>query len=712
METRLNQQAAPAQTPHSLDPILNPQSVVVIGASDTAARIGGRPIHAMKDAYKGRLYAVNPTRDTVQGLPAYKSVRDLPEAVDCAIIAVPAKLAVQALQDCADMGVRSAVVFTSGFAEQNELGEAAQRDIAAIGKRSGMRILGPNCLGVFNLNQAWLGTFASTTNMVRVGAGPVGIVSQSGAYGAHLFIVSQQRGVGANYWVTTGNECDIDVAEVIEYYAQAPDVKVIVAYAEGMKDRDRAVRALAAARAAHKPVIFMKVGRTEIGAAAAASHTASLAGADAVYEALFRQYGVYRAETTEELLDVAYACQFGRYPAGRKVSIQSISGGVGVQMGDAAVKARLAVPELPAGTQARLKELIPFAGTRNPVDFTASALNDPELMYQNVSLTINEADFDSHAIYLAGVPSSPFLSESTLEIFQRLKNNYPDEVMIMSLLGGPEVAARYEAMGYPCFEDPSLAIRALGALTQLGETFERGEPAAPPALPADAQTPPRHPVSEFDATSLLASAGVPVAQARMSRSADEAVAAWQAMGKPVVMKIASPDITHKTEIGGVALGVDGEAEVRATYATLLDRARTARPDASIDGILVAEMVSGGVETVLGVVTDPVFGPAVMFGLGGVFVEVLGDVVFRLAPFGEDEARRMIDEIAGRAMLDGVRGQPPADIDALAAALSKLSVFAAAHADKIESIDINPFIVLPKGAVAVDALIVPASDYKD
>ncbi len=690
---------------HPLDPILKPASVAVIGASDTPGRIGGRPVFAMKDTFKGNLYAVNPNRETIQGLPAYRSIQDVPEPVDCAVIAVPAAQAVQTLRDCVACGVKGAVMFTSGFAEQNEAGARAQEEIAQISHSSGLRVLGPNCLGVFNLNQGWYGTFASAAGMMKVGAGPVGIVSQSGAYGSHLYIVAQARGVGTNYWVTTGNECDVDVAEVIEFYACDPTVKVIVAYAEGMKDKGRIVRALSAARDAKKPVIFMKVGRTDVGAAAAASHTASLAGADAVYDALFRQYGVYRANTTEELLDVAYACQFGRYPAGRELSIQSISGGVGVQMGDAAVDAGLNVTPLPDSTQAKLKQLIPFAGTRNPVDFTASALNDTSLMYKNVSLTIEEANYDSHAVYLAGVPASQFTRESTLQVFTDLRNTYPDEIMVMSMIGPPEVIAPYEALNFPCFEDPSLAIRALGAMTFFGEIFRRGAPQESPPLPVGSLPPPAHPTAEQEAKQLIAAAGIPVARETLAKSADEAVGAWASFGRPVVMKIASPDIQHKTEIGGVLLNVDSEAAVREAWQTLCDRAARSRPDAKLDGILVGEMITGGVETVLGVVNDPVFGPAVMFGLGGVFVEVLKDVVFRLAPFGVDEAHRMIGQIKGRAMLDGVRGQPAADREALAQALSQLSVYAATHADRIESIDINPFIVLPEGAVAVDALIV-------
>ncbi|MEH6526186.1 MAG: acetate--CoA ligase family protein [Sneathiella sp.] len=692
---------------HSLEPMLRPKSVAIIGASDTPSRIGGRPIHSMKTlGYKGDIYPVNPKWETIQDLPAFGKIQEVPKGVDCAIIAVPAKIAVQSVRDCADHGVKSAVMFTSGFAELSDDGAKAQREITGIAKESGMRLIGPNCLGVFNVDAGWYGTFTNAPGMLRLPPGPMGIVSQSGAYGAHVFMVSQLRGVGSNYWVTTGNESDVDVAEVIEFYAQAPDVKVILAYAEGMKDADRICRALEIARDAEKPVIFMKVGSTDVGAQAAASHTASLAGADAVYDALFKQYGVYRAETTEEFVDVAYACQYGRYPTGRKIDLQTISGGVGVQMADASVKYDLDVAPLPIATQKKLKELIPFAGVTNPVDFTAQALNDPSLMEANISMTIDEADFDAHIVYMASVPASPFTKDICKQIFTNIREKYADEIMMMSIIGPDEVVSIYEELGIPCYEDPSLAVRAMASLMHFGEVFDRGRPDAPPALPSGALPAPTTPIAEHEAKRVLNSIGVPVTTEDLVQSSKEAVAVWQKIGGKVVMKIASPDILHKTEIGGVLLSLDSAEEVAAGYDILIERAKTAKPDAKIDGVIVAEMVSGGVETVMGVVCDPVFGPAVMFGLGGVFVEVLKDVTFRLAPFGVDEAYRMIDEIQGRAMLDGVRGAPPSDIDALAEALSKLSVFADANADTIETIDVNPFIVLPEGAVAVDALIVP------
>lgn len=688
-----------------LEALLNPRRVAVIGASDNPARIGGRPIHMMREAgFAGEIFPVNPNRDTVQGLPAFQQIGDVPGVVDSAIVAVPVRVALQTVRECAAAGVRSLVVFTSGFAEMGEDGERAQAELAAIGRDSGMRILGPNCLGVFNLTTHWYATFGNIAGMTRLPPGPTGIVTQSGAYGAHVYTAMQLRGVGATYWVTTGNEVDVDVAEVIAHYATDDSVRVIAAYAEGMRNPERIREALSMARDAGKPVVFMKVGITDAGARAAASHTASLAGADSIYEALFRQYGVYRARTTEELVDVAYAAQFGKFPRGRNVALHTISGGVGVQMADDAVLRRLAVPPLAAAAQAELKTMVPFAGTNNPVDFTGQAVNEPEVAERAVDIIVRTGDYDAHVIYLAGITNSPATRVTCQTMFRRIRERHANEVLLLSMFENPEVRPVYEAMGYPFFADPSLAVRALAALTHFGEVFARGAPDAPPALTAIARVP-DVPMAEHEALALLAGAGFPVATTRLATTADEAVALAAESDTPVVMKIASPDIAHKSDIGGVLLGMSGEEAVRAGFETLMERGAAAHPQARLDGVVVAETAPRGVETVLGVVNDPVFGPAVMFGLGGVLVEVLGDVTFRLAPFGVDEARRMIDEIAGRKVLDGVRGAPPADIDALADALARLSVFAAHNADRIESIDVNPFIVHEHGAVAVDALVV-------
>ena len=695
---------------HSLESLLRPQSVAVIGASDNPARIGGRPIYSMlKDNFQGKLFPVNPNRDIVQGLQAYPNISSVPVPVDSAVISVPENVALQVIKECAESGVKSAVVFTSGFAETGTAGLDAQQQIAKIASDSGMRILGPNCLGVFNLSAGWFGTFANTLASKKIPTGPIGIVTQSGAYGGHLFTITQNRGVGTNYWVTTGNEVDIDVAEVIKFYASEPEIRVIISYAEGIKNGNRMREALQAARHAKKPVIFMKVGSTEAGARAAASHTASLAGEDAIYDGLFKQYGVYRAETTEEMADVAYACQFGRYPNGPKIGLQTISGGIGVQMADAASKKGFDVAPLPKSTQEKIIKLIPFAGVNNPVDFTGQVLNERKLLEDSMRFVIDEADYDSQILYLASLPISEFTKDISLEIFTALRKRYPEELMFLSMIGPQESRKPYEEIGYPCFEDHSLAVRAMAALRYFAEVFKQGKQKVIPSTKGNKLARLEKNISEFEAKSILSAAGIPANREILTQSCEEAIEAQKTIDGPVVLKVASPDIPHKTEIGGVLLNLTTKEEVEESYQKLITNVQSNAPKAKIDGIIVAEMITGGIETVLGVTKDPVFGPTVMFGLGGVFVEVLKDVTFRVAPFGPKEAHRMIDEIRGRAVLDGARGAPPADIDALANAISTLSIFAAENSDTIQTIDINPFLALPKGAVAVDALIIPSSD---
>jgi acyl-CoA synthetase (NDP forming) len=692
---------------NTLDALLNPQSVAVIGASNSPARIGGRPINNLiVTGFKGKVYPVNPKYREVQGLPAYADVSKLPGPIDCAIVAVPAVGLIETIRACADSKVRSTVVFTSGLAEIGERGAAIQHELTVIAKSADMRILGPNCLGVAAPGQSWYGTFANFPSMNLVQSGSLGIISQSGAYGSHLYMAAQMRGLGVRYWVTTGNEADIDVAEVIEYYAASPKVNVIVAYAEGVRDMGAMRQALAAAHAARKPVIFMKVGRSVVGAAAAASHTGSLAGADALYDSLFVQYGVYRALTTEEMLDVAYACQFGEFPKGRRLCLQTISGGVGVLMADAAEEAKLQLPVLFATAQQRVTELIPFAGTRNPVDFTGAAMAEPKLIEEISDLVIGSGQYDSHLIYMASVASSAHTRDALAAIYDRVRKRYASQTLMLCIIASSEDRAHYERLRIPCFQDPSLAVRAMAALTHFGEAFERPLPATEFERPQGALHVPDTAIDEFEAKKILQSWGIPVTADVMVHSRQEAMAAWSSIDGPAVMKIVAAEILHKTEIGGVILNVISADAAANAYDTLIQRALTARPDVKDISVLVTPQIEGGIETVLGISNDPLFGPVIMFGLGGVLIEVLRDVTFRLAPFDEIEAHRMIDEIRSRAVLDGVRGADASDIDTLARALSQLSVFAIENAHMIQSVDVNPFVVFPSGVVALDALIVP------
>ena len=692
----------------TLTPLIAPKSIAVIGASDDPKRIGGRPLgYMIRGGFSGPIWPVNPKRDTVQGLQAYADVAALPGAPDAAIVAVPAPMVADTLEALADKGCKGAVVFSSGFAEMGEEGAKLQDRVRSVARAGGIRVLGPNCLGIFNARSNWLATFSSSVDHLLPKPGPVSIASQSGAYGSHVFHLMRQKGVETGIWITTGNEADVDVADAIGYLAADEETKVIVAYAEGIRDGDATRAALEAAAKAGKPVIFQKVGRSEIGAAAAASHTAALAGSDRVYDALFAQYGVMRVDTTDQMIDAAYICSRGAYPDGDAIGLMTISGGVGVQMADAAIDYGLDVKEMPADTQKALKELLPFAAVRNPVDITAQAFNDLSLITTNMRMMLDEGGYDVVVAFFTMIAASRYIADDLIKTLQETRERFPDKSIILSLIAPPEIVRHYEEGGYPVFEDPTRAVAAAAVISRFGRFFARKGEAAPPAAPTGAQSVPATQMGEHEASDLLESWGVPFVGRRLVTSAHEASDAVKALGGKAVLKIASADILHKTEVGGVVVGVT-ESNAAAAYNGLVTRVAQAAPRAKIDGVLVAAMAPEGVETVIGVQNDPTFGPVVMVGLGGILVEVLEDVSFRLAPFGVDEAKRMIAELKGAKIYGGVRGAPPADVDALAELLAKVSVFAASEGDRIESVDLNPVRVLPKGegCVALDALIVP------
>ena len=700
---------SPPTPDDSLTALLHPRSIAVIGASDDPARIGGRPLAYTRDAgFPGPIYPVNPRRATVQGLPAFPTITDVPEPVDTAIIAVPAPAVVETAEACAAAGVRAAVIFSAGFAETGDEGRRRQDALAAIARASGMRIVGPNCLGIYNSEIGFYATFTTTLEAAHPVPGEVGLVSQSGAYGSHLSLLATRRRIGIRFLVTTGNECDVDVAETIGWLARHPDISVIVAYIEGVADRDRLLDALALARGHRKPVVLQKVGRTEIGADAVRSHTATLAGSDAVYDGVFRQFGVHRARDAEEMLDVAYAATFRAFPASRRVGLMSISGGVGVQMADEAVACGLDVAPMSDRAQARLKARLPYASPRNPVDITAQAFNDLDLIGSNLEVMLEEGRYDAIVAFFTFVAAAEAMVAPVREILQDARRRHPDHLLVLSIVGPPDVVEHYEAAGCPVFEDPSRAVRAVAALARFAEGFDR--PAGAPAVaPATIPLPPP-PIGETKARRIFADAGLPVIDSRLCGTARDAAEAAAGFGFPVALKIASPEIAHKSDIGGVALDLDTPEAVAQGFAAVLAGARSNRPGAHVDGILVSPMVTGGVEMILGVQHDATFGPVVMCGLGGVFVEALEDVSFRAAPIDAAEAHRMLRELRGFPLLTGARGRPPGDIDALAAALAALSRFAAAHAGELESAELNPVVVRPagEGVVALDALIVPAT----
>ena len=692
----------------SLTPLLAPRSVAVIGASDEPTRIGGRPIaYMLEKRFAGRLLPVNPKRETVQGLPCFPTIAALPETPDVAIVAVPAAAAVETVAALASRGVKGAIVLTAGFAEMNAAGAAAQAEMVALARAGGMRLLGPNCLGLFNARLGYYPTFSAALETGFPLPGRIGIASQSGAYGTHVFATARGRGLGTPLCITTGNESDVTVGEVIGWLAEDPDTDVIAAYAEGIREAASFLAALDAARAARKPVVLMKVGRSALGQAAAQSHTASIAGDDAVTDAVLAEFGVVRAETTEQMLDIAHAATKRIYPARNTLGVITVSGGAGVLISDAAATLGLPMPEMPERAQAALRALVPFSAPRNPVDCTAQVLNDLSLVGRFTESMVADGGYASVLAFFSQTGGAASIAPKLRAELNAVRSAHPDRLFVLSVVADPERVSAYEEDGFLVFEDPSRAVTAIAAMGRFGAAF-----VAPPAKP-----PPRGPrialpavtPDEAEAKRLLAEAGIVCVPERVAKSADAAIAAAEALGFPVVMKILSPDILHKSEIGGVLLDIRDPAAVRAGFSTLIARAQAARPEARIEGVLVAKAMAGGVECLLGVHRDPVFGPIAAFGLGGIFVEVLRDVVFHRCPFGVEVAEGMIRSVRAAPLLLGARGRPAADIAALARMLSALSVFASeAEADpagkRLRAIDLNPVFALPEGAFAADAVI--------
>lgn len=688
----------------TLTPLLAPRSVAIVGASADVKRIGGRPIHFLTaGGFQGEIYPVNPNRAEIQGIKCFASAADLPEVPDVALIAVPAPSVLGALDDLGRLGVRGAIIFSAGFAEVGEEGERQQEEIARIGRQYGMRLIGPNCLGVFNSSIGYYGTFTAALDSGWPIKGRIGIASQSGGYGAHLFTTARNRGIGASRFVTTGNEVDVTVGDVIGWMAEDEDTDVIAVYAEGIHEADRFISALETARAARKPVIVMKAGRSDLGSAAAKSHTASIAGNDAVTDAVLREFGAYRARTTEELLDIAHTATRRIYPVDNSLGIFTISGGAGVLASDVAESIGLSVPEMPAAAQQELLDMVSYSATRNPVDCTGQWANDMSLIRRFMGKMVEEGGYQSILGFFSSVGGSGRAPELREEL-KAVISEHPDRLYILSVVADKERVREYEADGSIVHEDPSRAVVAAAAMGQIGRAFARPAGAPAPKL-ASFRLPSATP-SEAEAKRLLSESGIECAPEKVCLSADDAVAAAASIGFPVVMKIVSPDILHKSEIGGVLLDVASEKAVRDGFDTLMTRAKSAVPGARLDGVLVAKQLTGGVECILGIQRDPVFGPVAMFGLGGIFVEILQDVVLRRCPFGEDVAEEMIRSIRGAPLLLGARGRKSADIKALAGMLSRLSVYADMAGPTLSSIDLNPVIVLEegKGAYAVDAVI--------
>jgi len=696
-----------------LEALLRPRSIAIIGASQDPTKIGGRPLHLLKRyGYAGKIYPINPRAAEVQGLKAYRSVMDVPDAPELALIAVEAEKAPDAVEQCAARGVRSVVVFSSGFAELGEAGAALQDRLRNAAQRTGMRVLGPNCLGAVSIADRSIATFSIVLEESLPIAGTLGIVSQSGNLGSFTMRLASERGVGVSRFMTTGNECDVDIADGIAFLARDPATRVILCCLETCRDAGRLIASLEEARNAGKPVIALKIGTSAAGQAAAASHTGALAGSDAVFDAVFARTGAVRVRSIEELINLGDAASMllpDRLPRGPRVALLTASGGFGILLADAAQAAGLSLPELSAATQRAVLDVVPFASAKNPVDATAQMSSRPEMLQKILSAVVADDGYDAVLMPLPLSLYVPRLRSIYIETLRDIRERYPDRVLMLCVRGPQDAVAELRAIGYPVVDSFDGCCATLAALAKLHVALNAPRAAPAPALERPAQLPADALRHEFGAKRALAAAGIAVLAEHLVQDADAAVRAATEVGFPVVLKIVSPDLPHKTEVGGVKLGLASADEVRQAFVGMLQGVAAKAPHATIDGVLVASMAKGIAELILGATTDPVFGPVVMVGLGGIFAEIVGDIAVQTAPVSEVQAMEMLRSLKAFAVLDGARGRPRADTVAAAQAIAALSRFAVAHRATVSEIDINPLLLMPEGqgAVALDALLVPA-----
>ncbi|MER6529127.1 acetate--CoA ligase family protein [Streptomyces sp. NPDC001508] len=687
-----------------LDRFFRPRSVAVIGASDTEGRPNTgitRQLLSWADQVGARVHPVHPTRPAVFGIPCAASVADLPERVDLAVLLVADPLPL--IAELADAKARFAVAFASGFAETGAAGAAAQAELAAAVRDSGLRLLGPNT----NLN-----AFERFRDDLQ---GPaIALITQSGHQGRPVFAL-QELGIRLSHWAPTGNEADLESADFISYFAERPEVGAIACYVEGLKDGRSFL--LAADRAARRrvPVVAVKVGRTQAGARTAASHTGKLTGADDVVDAAMRQYGVIRVDGLDELQDTAALLARSRPPRADGVVVYSISGGTGAHVADLAAGAGLHLPELSAGRQAELHQWIPeYLSVANPVDNGGHPVGD-ERGRKIIDAILADPEVGVLICPITG-PFPPLSDRLVRDLVDAAETTDKLVCVVWGSPVGTEPAYREVLLGssrVATFRTVGNCLTAVRAyldhhrfVRAYRSPFEEAPRSPSPSFrKARALLRPGQQLSEHAAQQLLRAYGIRVPREQLVTSAAGAVRAAGQVGYPVVMKASGTRIAHKTELGLVRIGLTSASQVRDAYRELTDTARY--EDVSLDGVLVCQMVERGVEMVVGVTHDDLFGPTVTVGLGGVLVEVLRDTAVRVPPFGEEQARDMLGELRGRALLDGVRGRPPADLDALVEVVLRVQRMALELGGELAELDINPLMVLPQGqgAVALDALAV-------
>ncbi|MCR0985143.1 acetate--CoA ligase family protein [Roseomonas populi] len=681
--------------------LLTPRSVAVVGASADATKMTGRPVgYLRKHGFTGEIYPVNPRVAEIGGLTCYPDVASLPQAPDAAIVLLGPERAEQAVRDLAARGTAAAIVLASGYGEADE--EGARRQRALKDAAGSMRLLGPNTIGLVNLTDRITLSATGALEMGNLRAGSISVVSQSGGILGSLLSRATDRGIGFAKLASTGNEADLDSTDLMEHLLDDDATRVIAVYMEGLRRPEAFRRVALRAAAIGKPIVMFKVGRSESGARSASSHTGAMAGSDRVYDALFRQCGVIRAETFADLLDIPAALAAGRRAAGKRVAILTSTGGAGTLVADSLGLSGFDVPVPDEATAGRIGALTgePASAARNPVDVTLAGLR-PDLFRGAIDALQESPGYDATIV----IVGSSALAQPSLVADAVVECQARSDKPILCYVSphAPEVTRLLNNQGIPAFTAPESCAAVLAAL-QPRPAPDTAPPAPADADPAFAALPPG-PLNEAESKALFARFGVPVAPEAVAQDPAGTAAAAQGLGDRVVLKVLSREILHKSDLGGVAVGLTAEALPEAA-AAMLERLRAAGAPAP-EGFLVQAMVRGGVEMILGFHRDPQLGPVLLLGMGGVAAELLQDTALRLLPISRADAEGMVAELRTGALLKGFRGAPPADLPALVDAILAFAAMAGAAGERLLEAEINPLFVLPagQGVCAADGLAV-------
>lgn len=701
--------------------LFQPESVAVIGASASTSRAtevgaGALLTFLIKHGYPGKIYPINPKYPEIHGFKAYPSVLDVPDEIDTAVISLSNVNVLGALEQCARKKVKFAIVMSAGFAEEEgSIGRERQAQIRTLCASTGLRVLGPNCLGVINVGGKTAVSGSAALAVDQLLPGHIGLVSQSGALSSSIIDRSYDRKIGFSYFVSSGNEADLETTDFIRFLLDDEGTNVVAAFVEGFKVSQKFIAVARYALGKRKPLLIFKLGRTEKGVKAALAHTGSMMGSDEAVEAVFKQNGVIRIDELDALFETAFL--LGKYnrTKGRRAAILTMSGGLGGVLADKSIGLGIQLPDPSPHTLQEMAKILPtFAAKGNPIDATGVVGTQPHLIRNTLSLLNEDEGIDNLIVGITVSPQNKTFAEGIVEIA-----NTQRKPVVACWYGGTLMSPGLQVLkggGVPTFDSPDLCLKSLKALIDYSD-FQKAWSnlsVGAPMLDGLRKEEVRKRIhgkgralTERESKEILSLYGVSSTRERLAISAAEAVLFAEEIGYPVVLKIDSPDILHKTEAKGIRVGVKNKEEIWAAYGELIQNGQAYNPQAKLNGVLVQEMVEEGVEVIIGVSKDKQFGPTVMFGLGGIFVELLKDVSFRVCPLSAQDAKKMIQEVKGAKVLQGFRGKPEGDVEELERTLLKISTFALECSDFFQEVDINPLVVRPKGkgVKMIDALLV-------